>query len=193
MTLNILNPRKAVRIVLTGFMGAGKSTIGPLLASRLGWDFCDTDHYLQRKTGKTIEELFAQLGEPEFRRMEAAVFAELHQQLELVLAVGGGAIESAETRSLMASSSDTCVIYLQAPLDVLIARCEGQPDAALRPILNQRESLRERFASRLPHYERAHITVNTAGADQNSVVDSIIHQLQQQPDAIQLREEEKIS
>src|SRR5271165_6116012 len=96
-----------LRIVLIGFMGAGKSTAGPILAERLGWRFLDADYYLQDQAGATIAELFSTLGEAEFRRMEAEVFAKLHRQRDLVLALGGGAIESESTRSLLQQSNET--------------------------------------------------------------------------------------
>ena len=170
-------PQAPLRIVLIGFMGAGKSTAGPILAERLGWRFIDADIYLQNRKGSTIADLFSNHGETAFRRMEAEVFSELHGERDLVLALGGGAIESESTRSLLEQSSDTCVVFLNAPLDVLIDRCEKQPDAAIRPVLRQRDALGQRFHSRLPHYQRAHITVDTEGLYPNEVVDRILHQL----------------
>jgi shikimate kinase len=170
-------PQVPRRIVLVGFMGAGKSTIGPLLAERLGWRFIDADSYLQAKTGSTISELFIQQGEPAFRQLEADVFAELHREGEVVIALGGGAVETEPTRSLLEQANDTCVVYLRAPLEVLIERCEKQPGAAVRPVLRRRDTLNQRFHARLPHYERAHIAVDTEGLHPHDVVDRILHQL----------------
>jgi len=167
------------RIVLVGFMGAGKSTIGPLLAQRLGWRFVDSDHCLEEKTGARIADLFSALGEPEFRRRESQAIAELHKDNELVLALGGGAMESESTRRMIAESPDTCVVFLKAPLEILIERCERQPHAAIRPILNRRDVLEQRFQSRQRQYESAHITVNTNGESPATVVDSILNKLQQ--------------
>jgi len=166
-----------LRIVLIGFMGAGKSTAGPILAERLGWRFIDADHYLQKRSGATIADLFFNLGETAFRRMEAEAFAELHRERDLVLALGGGAIESESIRSLLQQSNNTCVVFLSAPLDVLIKRCDQQPDASIRPVLRQRDALGQRFHSRLPHYQRAHITVDTEDLHPDKVVDRILHQL----------------
>ncbi len=170
-------PQAPRRIVLIGFMGAGKSTAGPILAERLGWRFIDADHYLQAKTGSTISGLFLQHGEGPFRRMEAEAYAELHREHEVVVALGGGAVEAESTRSLLEKSNDTCVIYLRAPLDILMERCEKQPDAAIRPVLSRRDTLHQRFHARLPHYERAHITVDTEGLHPHIVVDRILHRL----------------
>jgi shikimate kinase len=170
-------PQVPLRIVLTGFMGAGKSTAGPILAERLGWRFVDADDYLRNRTGATIADLFFNLGETAFRQMEAEAFAELHRERDLVLALGGGAIESESIRSLLQQSNNTCVVFLSAPLDVLIKRCDQQPDAAIRPVLRQREALGQRFHSRLPHYQRAHITVHTQDLHPDEVVDRILLQL----------------
>src|SRR5271170_3656293 len=101
-------PQAPRRIVLVGFMGAGKSTTGPILAERLGWRFIDTDHYLQAKTGCSISEMFLEQGEAAFRQLEAEVFAELHRDDELVIALGGGAVETESTRSLLEQASETC-------------------------------------------------------------------------------------
>ncbi len=158
-------------------MGAGKSTVGPILAQRLGWRFIDADRELESHTGATIANLFSTLGEPAFRQLEAQTVARLCTATGTVLALGGGAIETESTRNLLANSSDTCVVFLQASLEVLIDRCERQPDAAVRPILRQREALRLRFQSRLPHYESAHLSLNTEGLDPDTVADRLFHQL----------------
>src|SRR5271155_1436684 len=134
-------PQAPLRIVLIGFMGAGKSTAGPILAERLGWRFIDADIYLQNRKGSTIADLFSNHGETAFRRMEAEVFSELHGERDLVLALGGGAIESESTRFLLRQSNDTCVVFLNAPLEILIDRCEKQIGAAIRPVLRQRDAL----------------------------------------------------
>jgi shikimate kinase len=155
-------------------MGAGKSTIGPILASRLGWRFIDADHYLQEKAGATVPELFSRFGEAEFRRLEAEAFVELHRQTELVLALGGGAVETESTRALLASSEDSHVIFLKASFATLIERCERQPDALARPLLQQRATLNDRFQSRLRHYEQAHTTIATEGLDPDTVVQRIL-------------------
>jgi shikimate kinase len=170
-------PRNVQRIVLIGFMGAGKSTVGPILAERLGWRFFDADRELESEAGATIADLFSSLGEPAFRRLEAQVVARLCAKTATVLALGGGAIETESTRTLLANSPDTCVIFLQASLEVLIDRCEQQPDAAVRPVLRQREALQHRFYARLPHYRSAHLTLDTEGLDPGAVADRLLHKM----------------
>jgi len=155
-------PACIARIVLVGFMGAGKSTVGALLAQQLQWRFLDADTVLEDRTGVSIAEIFASHGEAEFRSREATVIRELLRQTHLVLAVGGGAVETASIRNALLESPETCIVFLQAPLEIMIARCEQQPGAALRPVLNDRERLRHRFESRLPHYQTAHLVIETA-------------------------------
>jgi shikimate kinase len=179
-------PRNVERIVLIGFMGAGKSTVGPILAERLGWHFFDADHELESETGATIAHLFSTLGEPGFRRMEAQVVARLCETTATVIALGGGAIETESTRTLLADSSDTYVVFLKASLEVLIARCEQQPGAAVRPVLRQREALQQRFHSRLPHYRSAHLILDTEGLDPGAVADRLLHQMHEGSYAIPL-------
>ena len=170
-------PQTLTRIVLIGFMGAGKSTIGPILAERLGWRFIDADHQLQAQTQTTIADLFTTLGETAFRRNEAEVVAQLLKDRNAVISLGGGTLETKSTRSLLTQSPGTCVVFLKASLEVLIDRCERQPDAALRPVLQQREALNHRFESRLPHYERAHVTIETAFLTPTQAVDQILQRI----------------
>ncbi len=165
------------RIVLTGFMGAGKSTVGRLLANALGWRFLDADTCLEAKSGTLVAEIFRTRGEAAFRRLEAEIVAELHEESGLVLALGGGAIETESTRVLLGGTPGTWMVFLQAPFDVLIARCENQLGAAERPVLSQRETLLDRFHLRMHHYEQAHLIVATEGLTPGKVVDVILYRL----------------
>src|ERR1035438_2178700 len=88
------------RIILTGFMGSGKTTVGPLIAARLGWKFLDVDDVIEAEAGATIAELFASHGETAFREREHTTVARVASGDALVLALGGGAIERPETRDL---------------------------------------------------------------------------------------------
>lgn len=162
------------RIVLIGFMGAGKSTVGALLAARLQWNFVDADAVLEERAGSTIADIFSRHGEEEFRRLEAETIHDLLRKDKLVLAVGGGAIETEAIRNTLLTSSETCVVFLEAPLAVMIARCEQQTEGAIRPILQDRERLLTRFETRLPHYRKAHLTIDTASLNPESTALKII-------------------
>jgi shikimate kinase len=172
-------PRTIRRIILTGFMGAGKSTIGPLLAQSLKWDFLDLDVVIESGAGKTIAEIFAERGEAVFRSLEAEAILDHTTRRNLVLALGGGAIETESTRELLAKLEHTCMLFLDAPLDTLVARCLAQPGTAKRPVLADREGLQRRFDLRLPYYRASHLTVTTAGLSPEAIVARILEALGQ--------------
>jgi shikimate kinase len=186
------------RIVLTGFMGAGKSTVGRLLAARLRWPFLDIDSLITEEHGLSVARIFAHHGEEHFRRLEAEAIARVldplhqdpaYQHNPAIVALGGGAIETEAVRHLLfhqpASVSGAVTIFLTAPLPELLARCNATPhttqttcdeteeETAVRPLLTAPEPPEDRLARRLPHYRRAHLTVDTSGIPPSEVVDRI--------------------
>ncbi len=179
--MSLLDPalNKKSRIVLVGFMGAGKTTIGALLASRLGWAFLDADAALEKRTGLSIAEVFTRDGEQGFRVLEAETVAELMQQDHVVIALGGGAIESPSTRSLLGSSANIRTVFLDAPLKSMLGRCQDSP--TIRPLLQDREAIHARYERRLPHYQSAEIAVNTEGLTPEEVVDILSERLHEPP------------
>lgn len=174
------------RIVLTGFMGAGKSTVGRILAARLGWRFYDIDHLITAQQHLSIDAIFAQHGEARFRELEAQAVRTRLAETHSVIALGGGAIETPAVRDLLfpAPASEapaTLTIYLEAPLTELLERCTGHAHAAVRPLLQSAESPEARLTRRLPHYQRAHLTIRTSGSTPEAVVDRILHSLPAHP------------
>jgi len=150
-------------IVLTGFMGAGKTTVGRMLAEDLGWDFRDLDAEIEKDAGMTVAAIFRREGEAAFRTREAAMLSSLLSKTgHQVLALGGGTMESASSRELLAVAKGICTIYLSAPLEALVQRCLEQPGAAERPVLADRERLHTRWSQRLPYYEQSHLRVETS-------------------------------
>ena len=124
------------RIVLTGFMGSGKSTVGPLLAERLGWRFIDADDVIVAATGMPITEFFAQHGEAAFREREHATIARLAEQDALILALGGGAIETEATREVLLNCPGTLLVHLDVKLETTIGslrRNRAHPAHLRRP------------------------------------------------------------
>jgi len=170
-------PLPVQRIVLVGFMGAGKSTVGALLAEKVGWRFVDLDRHIEAKSGSTIARIFSELGEAAFRQMETDAICELHRHREIVLALGGGALEAEISRSLLFSDEGTYVVFLKASFDVLVERCERQSNPEPRPVLLQRDTLIERFRSRLWHYEQAHAIVSTEGLSAELVAAEVLARL----------------
>jgi shikimate kinase len=160
------------RIVLTGFMGSGKSTVGPLVAARLGWTFVDVDDVIEAEAGATIRELFSQHGEAAFRDRERATIAQLAQSDALVLALGGGAIEHPDTRTLLLASPGTLLVHLEIELETTLARCSGTEH--IRPVLADKANLASRYAKRLPLYREAHISICVDALTPSEVVDAIL-------------------
>jgi shikimate kinase len=160
------------RIVLTGFMGSGKTTIGPLLAGRLGWSFLDVDDVIEAEAGVTIAELFARHGEAPFRDREHATIARLAAGDALVLALGGGAIEHPATRMLLVTTPATLLVHLEVELATTLARCRGTEH--LRPILADQANLASRYQRRLPLYRTAHVSISVDALTPDEVVDAIL-------------------
>jgi len=140
------------RIVLTGFMGSGKTTVGRLLAEQLDWRFLDLDHEIERREGRSVPQIFAESGEQHFRRLETATLASLLGQRRVVIALGGGVPEELGNRLLLEQTPRTAVVYLAAEFETLIKRCRKQ--GIERPLLADEAVAAERFARRKPHYER---------------------------------------
>jgi shikimate kinase len=158
------------RIVLTGFMGSGKTTTGALLATRLGWRFFDLDREIERAEGRSIAQIFTGSGEPHFRRLESATLAALLREAQAVLALGGGAAEDPANQHLLQHTPHTAVVHLTAPLDVLLERCRLDP--TVRPNL---PVAAERFATRHPVYERlATHTLDTSTLTPEAAVTTLL-------------------
>ena len=150
-------PSPTRRIVLTGFMGSGKSTLGPLIAARLAWRFIDVDEVIEAEAGATIAELFARHGEAAFRDREHTAIARLAAGDALVLALGGGAIEHPATRALLLTAPDTLLVHLEVELATTLARCQGTEQT--RPVLADQANLASRYQRRLPLYRMAHVSI----------------------------------
>ena len=158
-------------IVLVGFMGAGKTTVGRLLAAELGLPFTDADHVIERHDGRAIRQIFADDGEPAFRELEHQVIGQLLAGPELVLALGGGAAEHPGTRQQLATAQ---VVYLHVSYAQALARVGGD---AGRPML-ARPGLAETYQRRLAAYAAvASLTVPTDGLPPEAIAKDIVTRL----------------
>jgi shikimate kinase len=168
----------ARRVVLTGFMGAGKSTVGRLLAAELGWEFVDVDQEIEARAGMTVAEIFTAEGEGGFRRRESAAIARALGRDRVVIALGGGAPEILANRLLLEQTVATSVVFLDAPFEVLFDRCVLQEGAAVRPVLMDAEAAATRFRQRAPHYRRcAHLHVETVKQEPHETVAQVLRLL----------------
>jgi shikimate kinase len=163
------------RVVLTGFMGSGKTTVGPLVAKELGWGFVDVDDVIVAETGISITEFFARHGEAVFRDHEHATIARLAATDAVILALGGGAIEHPATRELLLTTPDTLLIHLEVELATTIARCRGTEGT--RPVLADEANLAKRYERRLPLYRTAHLTISVDTLTPAEVVEAILRVL----------------
>jgi shikimate kinase len=154
-------------IFLTGFSGSGKSTIGPLLANSLGYEFVDLDQSIEKSAGKSITQIFAENGEEFFRALELRSLTELVKQKRLVVSLGGGVLENDHSYALIKQSGT--LVYLKSPSKTLARRLCNKTD---RPLLRgergrklSREEIEEKIttilAKREPRYKSADITVET--------------------------------
>ena len=157
--------------VLVGFMGAGKTTVGHILAERLGQPFVDSDVLIEQRLGRKISEIFATEGETYFRELEHATVADLVRGQEAVIALGGGAVEDPRTRALLRNAR---VIYLRVDYDEAMSRVHGD---AYRPMLH-RPDLDQLYKRRLPVYEDlSALTIDTAGRRPDAIAREVLAEL----------------
>jgi len=148
-------------VVLVGFMGSGKSSVGRELARRFGAPFVDVDERIESTAGSPIRDLFAREGEPAFREREKAALRDALTVKGCVIATGGGAFSDDENRVLLRSYAP--VVYLEAAVETLLERLAGDLG---RPLLrggDREEVVRELLSRRIPGYRTADITVRTDG------------------------------
>ncbi len=172
---NLLKPNFSTQnIVLTGFMGTGKSTIGQRLAQRLGRDFVDMDAQLEAHFGKPIAAVFAEEGEPAFRLAEIRLCQQLAQQQSLVIATGGGALVNPSSRHELAQSG--VLICLTASIDEILRRLEQFAD---RPLLDgtlaeRQQRVRDLLHERRQAYAAIPHQVDTTGRTPEQIVERIL-------------------
>ena len=163
-------------VALVGMMGAGKTSIGKRLATRLDVGFCDADHEIELAAGMTVAEIFAKYGEPEFRRLERSVIARLLAAPPHILATGGGAYMDDCTREAMRANAFT--IWLKAPIDILLGRVKKrQEQDKTRPLLNNddmRGTLERLLEVRGPVYAQADMTLESADEPHSVQLDKIV-------------------
>jgi shikimate kinase len=163
-------------IALVGLMGVGKSTVGRRLAKRLGLPFADGDVEIEAAAAMTVSDIFARLGEAEFRAGEARVLKRLLNGPRLVLATGGGAVLNEETRAMLKARAVT--VWMRADLPTVVARVQRRDT---RPLLRGRdplEALKALAEVRYPFYAAADLTVDVTGGAHAQAVEAIVSALE---------------
>ena len=161
-------PERVERVVLVGFMAAGKTTVGELLARRLGWTFLDFDDVIEARTGATVPQIFREQGEAAFRALEARLTEELAHAPGVVLAPGGGWITQPELLDMLGPGS--LVVWLRVSPEVAVRRALA--DDVHRPLLSGPDPLgkaRQLLAEREPLYYLADVTVDVDVRDPDDV------------------------
>jgi shikimate kinase len=168
---------KARALVLVGFMGAGKSSVGQILGRRLGWAFEDLDERIQQREGRSIEQIFAESGELFFRRVEHAALRSVVTELgdtPRVVALGGGAFAQPENIALL-EKAEVPTVFLDGSVDELFQRCQeqGRP----RPLRSDLQLFQKLYEERRGHYMTASLRVDTSGKDVESVAAEVAEAL----------------
>lgn len=162
---------KRQNIVLIGFMGTGKTTVGKLLSKQMDWNFVDTDQLVEQREGKSIPELFGTRGEAYFRNVESEVIHECLQQTQQIVATGGGSVLNKTNRERMQDNG--FVVALTAEADTIIRRVKHDRN---RPLLhgNVEESVRKILIERKEAYQFADLTVDTTYSNFEETLQTIL-------------------
>jgi len=164
-------------LVLIGFMGCGKSTVGRELHRTLNYPLIDTDHEIEVREGKSIKDIFASEGEPAFRNMETKLLQELADTTldgtRRIISTGGGICNREENRNLLRRLG--YVVWLHAPMDVIIERTSKNQDRPLLLTEDPSERIRTLMIQREPFYrESAHLDIDTAGLNFKEITVGIL-------------------
>jgi shikimate kinase len=168
-------------IVLTGFMGVGKSATGRSLARLLGWEFLDLDEAIEAEAGKSVARIFAEDGERHFRKLEHEVLNRVLRRSRIVVAAGGGVLVREENRVLLKGQR---VVNLEASPGECLRRMEGSGTA--RPLLAGGDAERlahELYESRRAFYAAVPLRVDTQGKSPEEVAREIVQRLEAEEEA----------
>lgn len=169
-------------LYLTGFMGAGKSTVGRALGQRLGWAFVDLDTVVAERCQMSIPRIFAERGEEWFRQQEHEALAAVSVATDMVIAVGGGALERPDNRRLMRQRGIT--VWLDVPFSLILQRL-GEGGLQARPLFSDEKAARRLFDERRPRYARADYVVQIrTELDPEAVAEDIVNLIGKQKCAI---------
>jgi len=166
------NAVKTANIILTGFMGTGKTAVGKMLAGKLHRPFVDMDALIEEQAGKSITRIFSEHGEPHFRAIETELVEKLSQQKEQIIATGGGIVLNPE--NIRNFSRSGFVVCLKTSPDEILRRVSG---SSHRPLLEQEDRsarVRDLLKKRKPYYDAIQSQIDTTGLSVDEVANRII-------------------
>jgi shikimate kinase len=166
--------RRIANIALIGFMGAGKTSVGRLVADHLRFDYLDTDEMIQSRTGRTITDIFAKDGEPAFRALEQQVVEELTGRVKTVISTGGGL--PVNPQNLASLKTHALVVCLWASPEKIWERVRSQSHRPLLRGPNPQAKIQELLATREPFYRQADVLLNTDIRSVREVAQQVIYQ-----------------
>jgi len=173
---------QAPAVILIGFMGAGKSSVGRAMAEQLGWTFEDLDERIEQRERQKVAEIFRSSGESGFREAEQSALKELLEDLrggpKRIIALGGGAFVQESNASLI-QAANIPTVFLDAEVDELWTRCRLQSErqGIERPLLGSLEGFRKLYEERSPHYSRASLKQETGGKAVAEIAEELIEAL----------------
>ena len=167
-------PRHIHNLALVGFMGTGKSAVGRIIADALQFEFVDTDALIEVQSGRTISEIFAQAGEPVFRKLEEQVVEQLPSRERLVIATGGGLVMN--PANLTSLKTHALVVCLWASAETIWERVRSQTHRPLLQTADPLGKIKQLLAERGPTYRQADVLVHTGLRSPREVALQVIHQ-----------------
>ena len=162
----------AKNIFLVGFMGAGKTAVGKVLAGKTGYEYRDADKLAETEAGMTVTEIFAARGEVGFRELESGILSALAEGERQVISTGGGAVT--RPANLDAMRKGGVIVYLKASPETIFERVKHSKTRPLLQVENPFERIKELLAARAHLYELADVSVATDGRDPGNIVDEIM-------------------
>ena len=174
-----------MNIVLTGFMGTGKSLIGKRLAKKLRMSYLGTDELIERREKDSISAIFKKKGEEYFRRLETKVVKEVALLDNFVISTGGGVVLREGNIRLL--KKNALIICLFASLEVIVKRTKGNEERPLLEVNNQKKRIEELLAMRRPYYDKADLKIDTSTLDSKKVVEEIVKFLEKKKSISQSR------
>lgn len=156
-------------VYLVGFMGSGKSTVGRLVAERLDWEFVDLDEKIEAHDGRSIQQIFSESGEEQFREIESELLHRFSESFPCVVALGGGTYVDPKNRRLIDQSGRA--VYLKTSLETILERVKVDHT---RPLFSTIERTAKLYRERLPSYQKAQMQIVTDGLNPDQIAERII-------------------